>query len=55
MAGADAELRELNLAMEAGAAPAVRYTVRIETDARPQQAQALLDKYLLRAMLKDSA
>jgi TonB family protein len=37
------------ITLEAGAAPAVRYTVRIETDARPQQAQALLDKYLLRA------
>ena len=35
--------------LEAGAAPAVRYTVRIETDARPPQAQALLDKYVLRA------
>src|SRR6202790_4498323 len=37
------------ITLEAGAAPAVRYTVRIETDARPQQAQALLDKYILRA------
>src|SRR4030088_127195 len=37
------------ITLEAGAAPAVRYTVRIETDARPQQAQALLDKYVLRA------
>jgi TonB family protein len=35
--------------LEAGAAPAVRYTVHIETDARPPQAQALLDKYVLRA------
>ena len=33
----------------AGAAPAVRYTVHIETDARAPQAQALLDKYVLRA------
>src|ERR1700736_5767270 len=37
------------ITLEAGTAPAVRYTVRIETDARPQQAQALLDKYILRA------
>ena len=37
------------IALEAGAAPAVRYTVRIETDARAPQAQALLDKYVLRA------
>ena len=35
--------------LEAGAAPAVRYTVRIETDARAPQAQALLDKYVVRA------
>jgi len=35
--------------LEAGAAPVVRYTVRIETDARAPQAQALLDKYALRA------
>jgi TonB family protein len=35
--------------LEAGAAPAVRYTVHIETDARAPQAQALLDKYVLRA------
>jgi len=35
--------------LEAVAAPAVRYTVRIETDARAPQAQALLDKYVLRA------
>src|SRR6202051_3394322 len=35
--------------LEAGAAPVVRYTVRIETDARAPQAQALLDKYVLRA------
>jgi TonB family protein len=35
--------------LEAGAAPAVRYTVRIETDARAPQAQALLNKYVLRA------
>jgi TonB family protein len=35
--------------LEAGAAPSVRYTVRIETDARASQAQALLDKYVLRA------
>src|SRR6202163_3238955 len=37
------------ITLEAGASPTVRYTVRIETDARPQQAQALLDKYILRA------
>jgi TonB family protein len=37
------------ITLEAGTAPTVRYTVRIETDARPQQAQALLDKYILRA------
>src|ERR1700730_10635632 len=35
--------------LEAGAALAVRYTVHIETDARAPQAQALLDKYVLRA------
>jgi len=35
--------------LEAGAAPVVRYTVRIETDARAPQAQALLDKYVLHA------
>jgi TonB family protein len=35
--------------LEAGAAPAVRYTVRIETDVRAPQAQALLEKYVLRA------
>src|ERR1700692_1344533 len=35
--------------LEAGAAPVVRYTVRIETDARAPQARALLDKYVLRA------
>ena len=35
--------------LEASAAPAVRYTVHIETDARAPQAQALLDKYVLRA------
>jgi TonB family protein len=37
------------ITLEAGAAPAVRYTVRIETDARAPQARALLDKYVLRA------
>src|ERR1700675_3969087 len=37
------------ITLEAGAAPVVRYTVRIETDARAPQAQALLDKYVLRA------
>src|ERR1700693_5935579 len=37
------------IALEAGAAPVVRYTVRIETGARAPQAQALLDKYVLRA------
>ncbi|HEX3543676.1 MAG TPA: energy transducer TonB [Candidatus Acidoferrum sp.] len=35
--------------LEAGAAPVLRYTVRIETDARAAQAQALLEKYVLRA------
>src|ERR1700727_2960016 len=35
--------------LEAGAAPVVRYTVRIETDAHAPQAQALLDKYVVRA------
>ena len=35
--------------LEAGAAPAVRYSVHIETDARAAVAQALLDKYVLRA------
>ncbi|HSY31435.1 MAG TPA: energy transducer TonB [Verrucomicrobiae bacterium] len=35
--------------LEAGAAPVVRYTVHIETDARAPQAQALLDKYVLHA------
>ena len=35
--------------LEAGAAPAVRYTVHIETDARAAVAQSLLDKYVLRA------
>jgi TonB family protein len=40
--------------LEAGAAPAVRYTVRIETDARAPQAQALLDKYVLRAKATDA-
>jgi TonB family protein len=36
------------ITLEAGAAPVVRYTVRIETDARAPQAQGLLDKYMLR-------
>ncbi len=35
--------------LEAGAAPAVRYTVHIETDARAAVAENLLDKYVLRA------
>jgi len=35
--------------LEAGAAPAVRYSVRIETDARGPAAQQLLDSYSLRA------
>jgi TonB family protein len=35
--------------LEPGAAPAVRYTLHIETDARAQHAQALLDKYVLKA------
>jgi TonB family protein len=37
------------ITLETGAAPVVRYTVRIETDARAPQAQTLLDKYVLRA------
>jgi TonB family protein len=35
--------------LEAGGAPAVRYTLHIETDARAPLAQSLLDKYVLRA------
>src|SRR6266581_1736157 len=35
--------------LEAGAAPAVRYTVHIETDARGTAAQQLLDSYSLKA------
>jgi TonB family protein len=35
--------------LEAGAAPVVRYTVRIETDARGAAAQQLLDSYALKA------
>jgi TonB family protein len=35
--------------LEAGAAPVVRYTVRIETDARGAAAQQLLDAYSLKA------
>ncbi len=35
--------------LEAGAAPVVRYTVRIETDARNAAAQQLLDSYSLKA------
>jgi TonB family protein len=35
--------------LEAGAAPAVRYTVRLETDARGNSAQQLLDAYSLKA------
>jgi TonB family protein len=35
--------------LEAGAAPVVRYTVRIETDARGAAAQQLLDSYSLKA------
>jgi TonB family protein len=37
------------ITLETGAAPVVRYTVRIETDARAPQAQTLLDRYVLRA------
>jgi TonB family protein len=37
------------ISLEAGAAPAVRYTLHIETDARAPLAQTLLDKYVLRA------
>ena len=36
-------------AVEPGAAPVVRYSVHIETDARGTVAQSLLDKYVLRA------
>ena len=35
--------------LEVGAAPAVRYSVHVETDARAAVAQALLNKYVLRA------
>ena len=35
--------------LEAGAAPAVRYSVHIETDARAPLAQKLLDSYVLKA------
>jgi TonB family protein len=42
------------IALEAGAAPTVRYTVRIETDARAPQSQALLDRYVLRAKATDA-
>src|SRR6202163_3409213 len=42
------------ITLEAGASPTVRYTVRIETDARAPQAQALLDKYVLRAKATDA-
>src|SRR6266566_2690867 len=35
--------------LDAGAAPVVRYTVRIETDARGTAAQQLLDSYSLKA------
>jgi len=35
--------------LEAGAAPLVRYTVRIETDARGNAAQQLLENYSLKA------
>lgn len=37
------------IALEAGAAPLVRYTVHIETDARASIAQSLLDRYALTA------
>jgi TonB family protein len=37
------------LQLEAGAAPVVRYTVHIETDARNPVAQQLLDNYVLKA------
>ena len=37
------------VSLEVGAAPAVRYTLHIETDARAPLAQSLLDKYVLRA------
>jgi TonB family protein len=42
------------ITLEAGASPTVRYTVRIETDARAPQSQALLDKYVLRAKATDA-
>src|SRR3989442_7332777 len=41
--------------LEAGAAPAVRYTVHIETDARGTAAQRLLDSYSLKAKSLTSA
>ena len=37
------------VSLEPGAAPAVRYSVHIETDARAPVAQTLLDKYVLKA------
>ena len=39
--------------LEAGAAPAVRYSVHIETDARANLAQGLLDRYTVRAKATD--
>ncbi len=45
-----ADLGSVNIVpLEAGAAPVVRYTVHIETDARGPAAQQLLDAYSLRA------
>ncbi len=44
------DLGSINIVqLEAGAAPAVRYTVHIETDARGTAAQQLLDSYSLKA------
>lgn len=40
--------------LEPGAAPAVRYSVRIETDARGQAAQQYLDNYSLKAKTNNS-
>src|SRR5216683_2316020 len=45
-----ADLGSVNIVqLEAGAAPVVRYTVHIETDARGSAAQQLLDTYSLKA------
>jgi len=45
------DLGSINIVpLEAGAAPVVRYTVRLETDARGRAAQRLLDSYSLAAI-----